>query len=370
VNRQQRAGVDAGADARSLAGDDARAGCAMGVALALILLFGIGMAVVTILFAVEAQGAEALPTVGSIERLDPRFDDLVPPDAAIEVLAMGFGWAEGPVWLPATEGREACLLFSDIPRNRINRWRPGTGVDVFLEPSGSSGPDPTGREQGSNGLTLDREGRLLLCEHGDRRVSRMERDGGRRTLADAFEGRRLNSPNDAAVHSSGAIYFTDPPYGLPKQWDDPHRELDWCGVYRLAPDGRLTLLCRTMTRPNGIAFSPDEHTLYVAQSDPRAPLWKAFAVRDDGTLDEGRTFFDATSLAKDRRGLPDGLKVDPRGHLFATGPGGVLVIAPDGTHLGTLLTGRATANCAFGENGSSLFITAGSLLCRVRLAIP
>jgi gluconolactonase len=370
VNRQQRAGADAGGDTQSLAGDDARAGCAMGMALALILLFGLGMAVVTIVFAVDASAAEVLPTVGGIERLDPRFDELVPRDAAIEVLAMGFDWAEGPVWLQAAEGREACLLFSDIPRNRINRWRPGKGVDVFLEPSGFSGPDPEGREPGSNGLALDREGRLLLCEHGDRRVSRLERDGGRRTLVDAFEGRRLNSPNDAAVHSSGAIYFTDPPYGLPKQWDDPRRELEWCGVYRIAADGGLALLCRTMTRPNGIAFSPDERTLYVAQSDPRAPIWKAFSVHDDGTLDEGRTFFDATSLAKDRRGLPDGLKVDARGNLFATGPGGVLVIAPDGTHLGTLLTGRATANCAFGEDGRSLFITADALLCRVRLAAP
>ena len=369
VNRRQAAGEDAGGT-ESLAGDDARAGCAMGVALALILLFGLGMAVVTILFTVEAEGAEVVPTVGSIERLDPRFDELVPASATIEVLAMGFDWAEGPVWLPAAEDREACLLFSDVPRNRISRWRPGKGVDVFLEPSGFSGPDPDGREPGSNGLTLDREGRLILCEHGDRRVSRLERDGGRRTLADAFEGKRLNSPNDAAVHSSGAIYFTDPPYGLPKQWDDPRRELDWCGVYRLGIDGRLALLCRTMTRPNGVAFSPDEQTLYVAQSDPRAPIWRAFTVLDDGTLDEGRTFFDATALAKDRRGLPDGLKVDTRGNVFATGPGGVLVIAPDGTHLGTLLTGQTTANCAFGEDGRTLFITADSLLCRVPLAAP
>ena len=368
VNRQQAAGADAPGGAQALAGDDARAGCAMGVALALILLFGLGMAVVTILFAVDAEAAEAVPTVGSIERLDPRLDAIVPGDAAIEVLAMGFDWAEGPIWLPAIEGREACLLFSDVPRNRIHRWRPGKGVDVFLEPSGFSGPGGHGREPGSNGLALDREGRLLICEHGDRRVSRLEHDGGRRTLADACEGRRFNSPNDAVVHSSGAIYFTDPPYGLPKQWDDPGRELDCCGVYRLAADGRLTLVCRTMTRPNGLAFSPDEQTLYVAQSDPRDPVVRAFTVRGDGALDEGRVFFDATPLAKDRRGLPDGLKVDARGNLFATGPGGVLVIGPDGTHLGTLLTGQATANCGFGEDGSTLFITADSLLCRIRLA--
>lgn len=370
VNQQQAAGSDATGSATALAGDDARAGCAMGMALALILLFGLGMAVVTILFTLDATGAEVVPTVGSIERLDPRFDELVPPDAVIEVLAMGFDWSEGPVWMPASGDREACLLFSDVPRNRIHRWRPGKGVDVFLEPSGFSGPGGHGREPGSNGLTLDGEGRLVICEHGDRRVSRLEHAGDRRTLADSFEGKRFNSPNDATVHSSGAIYFTDPPYGLPKQWDDPQRELDCCGVYRIGTGGDVQLLCRTMTRPNGIGLAPDEKTLYVAQSDPREPIVRAFTVEDDGRLGEGRIFFDAAPLAKERRGLPDGLRVDARGNLFATGPGGVLVIAPDGTHLGTLLTGQATANCAFGDGGATLFITADSLLCRVKLAAP
>jgi gluconolactonase len=219
-------------------------------------------------------------------------------------------------------------------------------------------------------VQVDREGRLVICEHGDRRVSRLEQGGGRKTLADSFAGKRLNSPNDVVVHSSGAIYFTDPPYGLPKHWNDPRRELDCCGVYRIGTGGDVSLLCRTMTRPNGIALSPDEKTLYVAQSDPGEPIVRAFAVQEDGTLDDGRIFFDAAPLAKNRHGLPDGLKVDVRGNLFATGPGGVLVIAPDGTHLGTLLTGQATANCALGDDGASLFITADSLLCRVRLATP
>ena len=370
VNQQQAAGSDAPGGAKALAGDDARAGCAMGMALALILLFGLGMAVVTILFALNAEGAEVVPTVGSIERLDPRFDQLVPRDATIEVLAMGFDWSEGPVWMPASGDRESCLLFSDVPRNRIHRWRPGKGVDVFLEPSGFSGTGGYDSEPGSNGLTLDREGRLVICEHGDRRVSRLEQGGDRKTLADSFAGKQLNSPNDVVVHSSGAIYFTDPPYGLPKQWNDPRRELDCCGVYRIGTGGDVSLLCRTMTRPNGIALSPDEKTLYVAQSDPSEPIVWAFTVQEDGTLDDGRLFFDAAPLAKNRRGLPDGLKVDVRGNLFATGPGGVLVIAPDGTHLGTLLTGQATANCALGDDGASLFITADSLLCRVRLATP
>jgi gluconolactonase len=315
------------------------------------------------------HGSDRLPTVGSIERLDPRLDALVPPGSTIEVLAMGFAWAEGPVWVPDDRGGlpAGSLLFSDIPHNRVHRWNSKDGVSVFLEPAGFTGPAAYGRERGSNGLTLDREGRLISCEHGDRRVSRLERDGGKVTLADRFDGKRFNSPNDAAVHSSGAIYFSDPPYGLPKQMDDPRRELDWCGVYRVTPAGDVTLLCRTMTRPNGLAFSPDETLLYVAQSDPKAPLWKVFRVQPNGMLDEGRTFFDASALLAGRKGLPDGLRVDRAGNLFATGPGGVLVFAPDGTHLGTLLTGQATANCAFDSEGTTLYITADSLLCRVRL---
>ncbi len=306
-----------------------------------------------------------LPTVGSIERLDPRFEALVPRDAKIEVLASGFAWAEGPVWV-----KEAGhLLFSDIPRNRVHRWEPGTGLSVYLDPAGFTGVVAYGDEPGSNGLTLDRQGRLISCEHGDRRVSRLEPNGGKRTVADAWNGRRFNSPNDAVVHSSGAIYFTDPPYGLPGGFDDPRREQECCGVYRVAADGVVTLLCRTMSRPNGLAFSPDEKKLYVAQSDPAAPIWRVFDVLADGTLDEGRLFFDGTSLFRERRkGLPDGLKVDAAGNVFATGPGGVLVLAADGTHLGTLLTGQATANCGFGDDGSTLYVTADSLLCRVRLS--
>ena len=199
-------------------------------------------------------------------------------------------------------------------------------------------------------------------------MSRLTPGGGKRTVADNYRGKRFNSPNDCAVHSSGAIYFTVPPYGLPKGWDDERRELDFCGVYRVAPDGEVMLLCDTMTRPNGICFSPDEKRLYVAQSDPAAPLWKVFAVQPDGTLDEGRTLFDATQLfKKHKKGLPDGLKVDSAGNVFATGPGGVLVIAADGTHLGTFLTGQATANCAFGGDGRTLYMTADSHLCRARL---
>lgn len=330
-----------------------------------------GLALCVMLFAAaltaraeEGAPPDLLPTVGSIERLDPRFDALVPHDAVIEVLASGFVWAEGPVWLKG----EQAILFSDVPRNRVMRFKDGEGLSVFLEPAGFTGPAAYGAERGSNGLTLDRQGRLISCEHGDRRVSRLTPGGGKRTVADNYRGKRFNSPNDCTVHSSGAIYFTDPPYGLPKGWDDERRELAFCGIYRVTPDGTVTLLCDTMTRPNGICLSPDEKRLYVAQSDPQAPIWKVFNVKPDGTLDEGRTFFDGTQLFKERKkGLPDGLKVDFAGNVFATGPGGVLVFAADGTHLGTLLTGQATANCGFGGDGHTLYMTADSHLCRARL---
>jgi gluconolactonase len=344
--------------------------------LRLVHLLVVSLVVVSLgLVTTQARAAETpdeLPTVGSIERLDPRLDQLIPRDARIEVLASGFVWSEGPVWIKPTAAGGGLpaetLLFSDIPHNRVHRWSAAGGLGIFLEPAGFTGPGEYGTERGSNGLTLDRQGRLILCEHGDRRISRLEPQGGKKTLADSWQGKRLNSPNDATVHSSGAIYFTDPPYGLPQRMDDPRRELDFCGVYRIAPDGTLALACRTMTRPNGIALAPDEKTLYVAQSDPEAPLWKAFTLQPDGTLDEGRTFFDAAKLFATRKGLPDGLRVDEAGNLFATGPGGVLVFAPDGTHLGTILTGQKTANCAFGEDGRTLYMTADSLLCRVRLA--
>ena len=303
------------------------------------------------------------PTVGSIERLDPRLDAIIPKDATIDVLAMGFAWSEGPVWVPAA----GHLLFSDIPHNRVHRWHDKEGLSIFMEPAGFTGPNEYGKERGSNGLNIDAEGRILFCEHGDRRVSRLDLDGGKRTLADAYQGKRFNSPNDLTVHSSGAIYFTDPPYGLPQGADDPRRELDFCGVYRLDVDGNVTLMCDTMTRPNGIGLSPDEKTLYVAQSDPADPIWKAFAVAEDGSVDEGRLFFDGRTLSKTRQGLPDGLAVASNGTIFATGPGGVLILTPEGDHLGTLLTGQATANCTIGDDGRSLYITADSLLCRVRL---
>jgi gluconolactonase len=308
------------------------------------------------------------PKPPGIERLDPALDRLVAPDATIEVLAGGYDWTEGPVWVKDGE----YLLFSDIPPNAIHRWKQGEGAKLYLKPSGYTGTEPRGGEVGSNGLVLDREGRLVLAQHGDRRIARMEAPLNApqpkyTTLADRFSGARFNSPNDLVFHSSGDIYFTDPAYGMEKQWEDPKRELQYAGVFRRAKDGTVTLVTKEMTRPNGIAFSPDERRLYVAQSDQTAAIWRVFDVNRDGTVVNGRVLFDATPLTKGRRGLPDGLKIDTEGNLFATGPGGVLVITPEGRHLGTINTGQATSNCAFGDDGRTLYMTADDYLMRVRL---
>jgi len=306
------------------------------------------------------------PSMGNIERLDPALDALVPPGAVIEKLAEGFDWSEGPVWVKAGQ----YLLFSDVPQNIVYKWKEGLGTREYLFPSGYSRSTPRGGEPGSNGLLLDPSGRLVLCEHGDRRVARLEKNGVKTTLAEFYSQRRLNSPNDAVYASNGDLYFTDPPYGLEKQNQDPKKELMFNGVYRLPKSGRLQLVTSEMSYPNGIGLSIDEQTLYVANSDPERAIWMAFNLASDGTILNKRVFFDATALAKDRtkKGLPDGLKLDKQGNLYATGPGGVLIFTPEGKHLGTIVTGEATGNCAWGDNGSTLYINADMYLCRIKLS--
>jgi len=305
---------------------------------------------------------EDYPSIGKIERFDPRFDELIPKDAIIEKLAEGFDWAEGPVWVK----KGGYLLFSDIPPNKVMKWTEAEGISTFLHPSGYTGKKPRGGEPGSNGLLIDDQGRLVLCEHGDRRIARLNEDGTQTTLAGLYMGKRFNSPNDAVFKSNGDLYFTDPPYGLVGNFDDPGREIDFCGVYLLRTNGCVELLTSRMTRPNGIAFSPDEKTLYVAQSDPRAAIWMAYDVQEDGSIANGRVFYDATQWVGKMKGSPDGMKVDQHGNLFATGPGGVNVFAPDGTLLGRITTGEATANCGWGDDGSTLYLTADMYLCRIR----
>jgi gluconolactonase len=320
-------------------------------------------ALLTVSIAAPAAEKPNYPVFGKIERKDPRFDKLIASGAHMEKLAGGLIWSEGPTWIK--EG--GYVLFSDIPRNSVMKWKEGEGLSLFMRPAGYTGVVPYGREPGSNGLLTDPQGRVVFCEHGDRRISRLEPGGGKRTLVDNYQGKRLNSPNDAVYKSNGDLYFTDPPYGLPENFDDPRRELDFCGVYRLSKDGRLTLLTKQMTRPNGIAFSPDEKTLYVAQSDPEAAIWRAFDVNSDGTLGASRVLFDATAWAKaGKKGLPDGMDVDQAGNVFATGPGGVHVFAPDGTLLGTLDTGEPTGNVCWGDDGTVLYVTANWYLVRIQ----
>ena len=311
--------------------------------------------------------SEEVATLGRIERLDPAFDRLVDPDAAIEVLAANrFEWAEGPVWDRANKR----VLFSDIPRNMIWEWSQKSGLKEFLKPSGYTGKTTfTGREPGSNGLAFNKAGELVMCQHGDRRIAKWV-DGKFVTLADRYAGKRLNSPNDLAIRSNGDVYFTDPPYGLPKHTEDPARELDFQGVYRLSAQGELTLLTKELDRPNGLAFSADEKTLYVANSEPEKAVLMAFPVRPDGSLGSGKVFFDVTAaVSKQKPGLPDGVKVSADGTVWATGPGGVLVYSSQGKHLGTLATGVATANLAFGDDGSTLYLTADKNLVRVRTKV-
>jgi gluconolactonase len=310
-----------------------------------------------------AQESKHYPTIGEVVRFDNRINDLIGSDAKIELLVSGFEWSEGPLWIQDCGGY---LIFSDIPRNSVMKWKEGEGISLFMKPSGYTGVADYGREPGSNGLTLDLQGRIIFCEHGDRRISRLEKDGGKKTLVDNYLGSRLNSPNDAAVKSNGDIYFTDPPYGLPKGYNDPRRELDYCGVYRLSNSGQLTLLTKEMTRPNGIAFSPEEKVVYVAQSDSKNPIIKAFSVKRDGSLGTGKVLYNYSSLMRKYPGSPDGLKVDRNGNLFATGPGGVYVITPEGKLLGRIHTGKRTANCAWGDDGSVLYMTVDDCLCRIK----
>lgn len=293
---------------------------------------------------------------GSIERLDAGLDALLAKDAKIELLASGFNWSEGPVW------HDGGIVFSDVPENTAFRWKEGmTAAEVYLKPSGNTSG---GEGQGSNGLARDAQGNLILCMHGDRRIGRREKDGSFTTLADKWEGKRFNSPNDLVVAKDGSIYFTDPPYGLK---DKAAREIDFDGIYKISPDGKVTALVKDVRWPNGIALSPDEQTIYVAVSDKDQPRVMAFNL--DGS--NARTIFDATPLKSPaRKGGCDGLKVDMKGNIWTTGPGGVLILSPEGKHLGSILTGQATANCAWGgEDKGTLYITADMFLVRVKTLV-
>ena len=302
---------------------------------------------------------------GAVDRMDAGLDAIINSNTPLEVLAEGFEWTEGPLWVTSQNH----LLFSDIPRNTIHKWSESGGLQVYLRPAGYNLDNPQGKELGTNGLLLDAEGRLVMCNHGLRAITRLDEFNHTHTIVvDTYDGKRLNSPNDGVFKSNGDLYFTDPSYGLEGVNDSPYKEIPFNGVYRLNSQGAVELMTTEMTNPNGIGFSPDESVLYVAQSDPTAPLLRAFDVMEDGTLSEGRIFFDATAqMEAGGKGLPDGMAVDQEGNIFATGPGGVLVLNPEGKLLGIIRTGEATANCAFGDDGSTLYITADMYLMRIRV---
>jgi gluconolactonase len=323
------------------------------------------------------QKAERVPldsTAVKLDRLDPAIDQIVPKDAKLERIATGFKWVEGPVWI------EGSLYFAEIPSNTIRKWTPGSGVTMFLTQSGYKGAAPYGGpESGSNGMTLDNRGRLTIAGHAQRDIYRLESlrpNGPIKILADSYQGKKLNSPNDLVYRSDGSLYFTDPPYGLRTQKDsDPEKELKVNGVYRLpladgqkeSPNSALQSLISDLPRPNGIAFSPDEKYLYVDNSEPMK-IWMRYRVQPDGSLTDAKLFYDATSDT--RPGSPDGMKVDEKGNVYSTGPGGVWIFSPEGKPLGTIVMPEKSSNVAWGgPDRKTLYITASTSIYRIHLEI-
>jgi len=306
--------------------------------------------------------------LGFIEKYDDELDEVLNSEAVPIIIGEGFQWSEGPVWVDEHQ----FLLFSDVPANTIYRWTESDGVQSYLEPSGYTGTSGRGGEIGSNGLIISDEGDLLLCQHGDRQIARMNAElidpaPEYVALADQYDGMKFNSPNDLVQHSSGSIYFTDPPYGLEGYIDDPLREMDIQGVYRIDPNGDVILLTDELSRPNGLAFSTDESLLYVANSDPQRAIWMVYDVLENGDITNGRVFMDATDQVGEEPGLPDGMKVNSDGYLFATGPGGVWIMSPDGRVLGKIKTGEFISNCAFDTEESTLYMTADSYVLKLEL---
>ena len=318
-----------------------------------------------LLLSFNAMSQGTYPTTGSIERLDPKMNSLIAPNAVIEVLSNGFIWTEGPLYIEDGD----YWLFSDIPQNSIFKWNEKEGVRLYLKPSGYTGTVPRGGEPGSNALILDTKGQLVMCQHGDRRMARMsaplkEPSAVFESIAGQYSSKKFNSPNDAVYDSKGNLFFTDPPYGLVGNSDDPAKELPFQGVFRCSPQGDIKLITDKLARPNGIAFSPDEKIMYVSNSEFPAS-WHAFSLDEMGNVLNERIFF--VPGDNEGKGAPDGLKVDPQGNVWATGPGGLWIFSPEAKVLGRILTGEATSNCAFNKDYSVLFLTCDDYIMRVKL---
>jgi gluconolactonase len=305
---------------------------------------------------------------GYIERLDAGLDAIVDSHAVVDIIAEGFDWSEGPLWIE----QQQMLLFSDVPQNIIYKWTASNGKQVYLQPSGYLGSTARGGEKGSNGLALTNKGKLVICQHGERRMAMMEASIAAprpvfTNLVDNYMGKKFNSPNDAVYNRHGDLFFTDPPYGLEKNMDDPLKEIPFQGVYKLKKDGGLVLLTDSLTRPNGLAFSPDEKTIIIANSDPAKVYWYAFDLDANGALCNSRIFYDAAEAAKTEPGLPDGLKIDKNGYVFATGPGGVWIFDKTGKLLGKIKFDGLVSNCAFTPDEKTMYITADMYVLRVVL---
>jgi gluconolactonase len=305
---------------------------------------------------------------GRVDRWDPAMDAIVPRDWKMEKLADGFGWAEGPIWIQSG----GYLLFTDVPGNKMWKWSEKGGLEKFLDPSGAASFDPAvWREAGANGLAVLDANSILVADTGNRAIQRLDLATRKKTpVATTFEGKKFSSPNDVTRMKNGVLFFTDPPYGFRKFDDAPEKEIPFNGVYRMGTDGKVTAIEKELTRPNGVALSPDESVLYVAQSEGSKAIINAYALDKDGNVTGKKLFNDTTDLAKpDAPGAPDGLTVAADGTVFATGPGGVLVLSKDGKRLGRIWDGRQTANCKFGDDGRTLYLTSHDMLARIRLNI-
>ncbi len=321
-----------------------------------------------ICFLIACHNEEHLKTIGSIERIDPVLDEIISPEAKPEIIADGLDWSEGPVWVESKK----MLLFSDVPRDTIFKWTEEKGKEVYLTPSGYTDTSKRGGEMGSNGLTLDAKGNLILCQHGNRQIARMDAPIDKPeptyiSLASSYHNQKFNSPNDLVYDSNGDLFFTDPPYGLEKLTDDPKKEIPFQGVYKIKSSGELVLLTDTLTRPNGIAFLPGEKTLLVANSDPQKPNWYAFDIGNADSLTNGRIFYSAAGYDTTLKGLPDGMKVDKNGNVFASGPGGLWIFNKDGKLLGKIGLPEAVSNCAFSPDEKTLYITNDMYVLRLKM---
>jgi len=324
--------------------------------------------IIFILFTVFLLACGKNKTIGSVERIDPGFNAIMDENAKAEIIAEGYDWSEGPVWVES----EKMLLFSDVPQNKVYKWTEEKGVELYLTPSGYTGSPARGGEMGSNGLTLSKENKLVLCQHGNRQIAWMDADWKApkpvfKPIADNYQSKKFNSPNDLVYRGNGDLYFTDPPYGLEKNMDDPLKEIPFQGVYCIKKGGEIKLMTDTITRPNGIVFTPDQKTLIVANSDSIKPCWYAYDIADNDSLVNPRIFYNASEEIKKEKGNPDGLKIDKNGNVFASGPGGLWVFDKNAKLLGKLKFSMPVSNCALSPDEKTLYITADMYVLRVKM---